>query len=254
VISRLLAGFEICLAQSERDAQFLSELGATNVIATGNIKDGAPPLEADDDQLRTLTAVVGDRPVWVAASTHSGEEVAVARTHAELSAQYPELLTIIVPRHPERGVDIQHEVEALGLKLSRRSNGDALTDRTSIYLADTLGELGHWYRLAQVVFVGKSLIGTGGQNPLEPARLNCALLFGPSMSNFEQISEDLLSCGAAWRVTDQAGLCAALGDLLGDKEAMRKMADAGLRYCETGGEALKETMTHLEPLFAAAEE
>jgi 3-deoxy-D-manno-octulosonic-acid transferase len=253
VIALLLAKFEICLGQSDRDTGFLEDLGAARVATTGNIKDAAEPLAADETTLEGLTTTVDGRPLWVAASTHPGEEIAAAQVHQDLIDRYPDLLTIIVPRHPERGTDIQRDIVGLGLTASRRSGGDALDAATAIYIADTLGELGLWYRLAPVVFVGKSLKGTGGQNPLEPARLNCALIFGPSMANFEQISEDLLSCGAARRVADQAGLCADLADLLGDHEMRQKMARAGRDYCVAGGEALAKTMTYLEPLFVAVE-
>lgn len=252
IIEKLLAGFAVCLAQSDRDAQFLGELGAPNVVATGNIKDGAAPLAADAQQLADLAAIVGERPRWVAASTHPGEEDAAARVHQTLHDRFPDLLTIIVPRHPERGVGIQKEIEELGLAVARRSAGDSLSPDTTIYVADTLGELGLWYRLAPVVFVGKSLVGTGGQNPLEPARLGCALVFGPSMSNFEQISEELLSCGAARRIADQEDLATVLADLLGQPEMMDEMARAGLDYGATGGKALAHTMVHLEPLLEAA--
>jgi 3-deoxy-D-manno-octulosonic-acid transferase len=253
VIARLLARFEICLAQSDRDTDFLEDLGATGVATTGNIKDAAEPLAADEKDLASLTAAIGGRPLWVAASTHPGEEIVAAQVHQDLLDYYPDLITIIVPRHPERGTDIQRDIEGLGLTASRRSGGDALDAATGIYIADTLGELGLWYRIAPVVFVGKSLKGTGGQNPLEPARLDCALIFGPSMANFEQISEDMLSCGAARLVADQAGLCAALADLLGDRETSQRMARAGRDYCAGGGEALAKTMMYLEPLFAALE-
>jgi 3-deoxy-D-manno-octulosonic-acid transferase len=253
VIAQLLAKFEICLGQSDRDTGFLEDLGATRVATTGNIKDAAEPLAADEATLEGLITTVGGRPLWVAASTHPGEEMAAAQVHLDLLDRYPDLLTIIVPRHPERGTDIQRDIEGLGLTASRRSAGDTLDAATAVYLADTLGELGLWYRLAPVVFVGKSLKGTGGQNPLEPARLNCALIFGPSMASFEQISEDLLSCGAARRVAGQGGLSAALADLLGDHETSQKMARAGLDYCAAGGEALAKTMTYLEPLLVAVE-
>ena len=252
IIAKLLTGFEFCLAQSDRDAQFLGELGAPNVVATGNIKDSSEPLAVDAEHLAALSATVGDRPLWVAASTHSGEEDAVARTHQALHERFPDLLTIIVPRHPDRGADIQYELEELGLAVGRRSAGDALSPDTTIYVADTLGELGLWYRLAPIVFVGKSLVGTGGQNPLEPARLGCALIFGPSMSNFEQISEELLSCGAARRIADQEGLVTALTDLLGQPDVMDEMARAGLNYGATGGKALARTMVQLDPLLEAA--
>jgi 3-deoxy-D-manno-octulosonic-acid transferase len=253
VIARLLSRFEICLAQTDRDTGFLEELGASRVVTSGNIKEAAAPLAADEKTFERLAASLGGRPIWVAASTHPGEETVAAQVHADLLDRYPDLLTIIVPRHPERGPDIQREIEELGPAVSRRSDGDALDRATAIYVADTLGELGLWYRLATVVFVGKSFKGTGGQNPLEPARLDCALVFGPSMSNFEQISVDLLSCGAARRVADQADLGAALADLLGDHAMRQEMARAGLAYCAAGGEALAKTMTHLRPMLAAVE-
>ena len=253
VIARLLAKFEICLAQSDRDTGFLEELGATRAATTGNIKDAAEPLAADETTLARLTTMVGGRPMWVAASTHRGEEIAAAKVHQDLLNRYPDLLTIIVPRHPERGTDIQRDIEGLGLTASRRSGGDALDGATALYIADTLGELGLWYRLTSAVFVGKSLKGTGGQNPLEPARLDCALIFGPSMANFEKIAEDLLSCGAARRVTDQDDLCVAVADLLGDHETRQRMARAGRDYCAAGGEALAKTMTYLEPLLVDVE-
>lgn len=251
VIERLLSGFEICLAQSERDARFLKELGAQRVVTTGNIKDGAGPLAADQDQLAALEAGVGRRPLWVAASTHPGEEAMAARVHKALHDRYPDLLTIIVPRHPERGGDIHREIEDLGLPVARRAGGEDIGPDIAIYVADTLGELGLWYRLASVVFVGKSLVGYGGQNPLEPARLGCALLFGPSMSNFEQISEELVSCGAARRVADERALGAALADILGQRETREQMAQAGVDYGASGGEAIANTMAHLQPLLAA---
>ena len=253
VINRLLDKFEICLAQSDRDTDFLQDLGATRVMTTGNIKDAAEPLKVDEKDLAGLTSAVGGRPLWVAASTHPGEEIVAAHVHRDLLDRYPNLMTIIVPRHPDRGMDIQRDIEGLGLTADRRGGGDTLGTATGIYIADTLGELGLWYRVAPVVFVGKSLKGTGGQNPLEPARLDCALIFGPSMANFEQISEDLLSYGAARLVSDQAGLCAALADLLGDRGTSQRMARAGRDYCAGGGEALMKTMAYLEPLFEAVE-
>ena len=120
VIADLLADFEVCLAQSERDAEHLRDLGAPKVFCTGNIKDGASPLRVDDGALRAAQEVVGERPRWVAASTHEGEEVIVAETHSALSRQFPDLLTIIVPRHPERGAEILAALDGRGIAANLR--------------------------------------------------------------------------------------------------------------------------------------
>ncbi len=250
VIADLLAGFEICLAQSHRDAAFLSDLGASHVLATGNIKEAAAPLPVDDQELAAVAESLRGCPRWVAASTHPGEEAAVALVHRELEPLIPDLLTIIVPRHPERGAEVFAVIRQLGLRVALRSRGDTPGPGTGIYIADTLGELGLWYRLCPVVFVGKSLIGKGGQNPLEPARLGCALLFGPSMSNFEQISAELVSYGAAQWVEDANALRRAVAALLDDGDARSKMMNVGLEYTTKPSEALEATLSHLEPIFA----
>ncbi|NQV79671.1 MAG: 3-deoxy-D-manno-octulosonic acid transferase [Alphaproteobacteria bacterium] len=249
VIADLLAGFHVCLAQTQRDAEFLRDLGAGHVVTTGNIKEAAGPLIVDEQELNVACAAAGDRPLWLAASTHPGEEVAVARVHFDLCRRFPDILTIIVPRHPDRGLDIQIAIQELGLVVARRSQGEKLGPTTAVYIADTLGELGLWYRLCPVVFVGKSLVGKGGQNPLEAARLGCALLFGPFMSNFEQISADLVGCGAAQRVQDEGDLRVVVAALLDDREIPLSMARAGLDYTAARGQALETTMTHLDPIL-----
>lgn len=250
VISDLLSRFEICLAQSARDADFLLDLGARSVFTTGNIKDAAPPLSVDESVLRNAQSAIGERPCWVAASTHPGEETIVAQTHLALTRQIPDLLTIIVPRHQERGPAILHSLEEGGVQVALRSRGDEIDRDTSVYLADTMGEMGLWYRLCQIVFVGGSLVERGGQNPLEPARLSCALLFGPNMSNFEEISSDLVSCGAARRVSSSAELEGMLRELLLGPESCRAMLLAALDYSAKGGSAMSATMTHLEPVLS----
>ncbi|MEQ8247539.1 MAG: 3-deoxy-D-manno-octulosonic acid transferase [Alphaproteobacteria bacterium] len=250
VIADLLACFEVCLGQSDRDAEYLRALGALHVVATGNIKDASPPLGVDKTTLDAVQAAVGDRPRWIAASTHAGEEVVVAETHHALLHRFPNLLTIIVPRHPERGAEVCRTLDARGTTAALRSRGEEIGRDTTVYIADTLGEMGLWYRLCPIAFIGKSLIGRGGQNPLEPARLGCALLMGPHMSNFQQISTDLVSCGAARLVDDAADLQSQLGALLGDDEVRLAMIRAGQTYSAAGGMAMTATMTHLESILS----
>ncbi|HXP96477.1 MAG TPA: 3-deoxy-D-manno-octulosonic acid transferase [Telmatospirillum sp.] len=217
LMHRLLAGFVLCLGQTPTDAERLSVLGASRVACRGNLKFAAPPLPVDDGTLAGLAAQLGDRPRWLAASTHPGEEAAMGRVHRQLALRHPGLLTIVVPRHPSRGADVAAELTAQGFTVAQRGAGQEMTPGTEILLADTLGELGLFIRLAPIVFMGKSLIGQGGQNPLEPARLGASVLFGPHMDNFAEIASRMCQASAAEQVEDEAALIAALSRRLSDR-------------------------------------
>jgi 3-deoxy-D-manno-octulosonic-acid transferase len=250
VIKPLLASFTIALAQDQETADRLTVLGARNVAVPGNLKFAAGPLACDPGELRTLGRLLGERPRWLAASTHEGEEIIAARVHSELKSRFPDLVTMIVPRHPHRGEAIAQTLEEQGLTVSRRAAGDAVTPETDIYLADTLGELGLFYRLTAVVFVGGSLVPRGGQNPLEPARLGAAVLFGPRMDNFTSVGNEMATAGAAITVADETALAAAIADLLSDREMRDKAASAGFTIA-TGKEGILDAVVaHLEPLLA----
>jgi 3-deoxy-D-manno-octulosonic-acid transferase len=210
-IGKLLSGFSLCLGQTEEDARRLAILGAPKAACAGNLKFAAPALPADPDALSSLREALGERPRWLAASTHAGEEAVAGRVHKGLGI--PGLVTLIVPRHPERGAAIAEELRSLGLNPTRRSLGEPIGE---VYIADTLGELGLFYRAAPLVFMGKSLIGQGGQNPLEPARLAASVLFGPHMGNFADIVERMLAAGAAKEVADEGALVATLAERFAD--------------------------------------
>jgi 3-deoxy-D-manno-octulosonic-acid transferase len=226
VIRPLLACFVLCLGQSERDAGRLTQLGARNTAFLGNLKFAAPPLHADRKALADLQEAAGDRPRWLAASTHDGEELLAGRLHRRLQPDFPGLLTIIVPRHPGRGDAIARELAAQGFRLAQRSKGGAIAPGVEIYLADSMGELGLFVRLAPLVFMGKSLIGQGGQNPLEPARLRASVLFGPHMANFIDIARRMREAGAATQVADEGELAKALSARLADAEMARREGEA----------------------------
>lgn len=236
LIAPLLAGFSPCLAQNEREAERLRALGANDARAVGNLKSAAPPLPADLTDLAVLSGATATRRVWLAASTHPGEEVIAAQVHRALAAAHPALLTIIAPRHPERGAAVAHEMRSAGLSVARRSAEESLDTDVDVYVVDTLGELGLFYRIADVVFVGGSLVPHGGQNPLEPARLGCALLFGPHMTNFADFVEAFAGADAATMVTDGRSLAAAVGALLDNAELREKRAAAarGVADAEAG--------------------
>ncbi|OFX07331.1 MAG: 3-deoxy-D-manno-octulosonic acid transferase, partial [Alphaproteobacteria bacterium RIFOXYD12_FULL_60_8] len=173
LILTLLQSFTLALGQTEVDRDRLRDLGAKNPECLGNLKFAAPPLPVDPATLDELRLNVMGRPLWLAASTHPGEEALAGRVGRALGEN---VLTVMVPRHPQRGEAIAADLRAQGHVVARRSIGDPLTLTTTVYLADTLGELGLFYRLCPVVFMGKSLLTLGGQNPFEPVRLGRGVL------------------------------------------------------------------------------
>jgi 3-deoxy-D-manno-octulosonic-acid transferase len=245
-IGQLLAGFDVCLVQSEEDRQRFATLGARDVRTAGNLKEAATPLPVDRAQLARLKSELGDRPCWLAASTHPGEEAMAARLHVALAKACPGLVTIVVPRHPSRGDDVESELKGMGVELSRRSKGEPV-GRTGVYLADTLGEMGLWYRLCRIVFVGKSIIGQGGQNPLEPAALDCAILFGPHMENFRAVADQLTAAGGASQAADETALLVAIQELLVSPERVNAQAAAAGAALRSQADVLRSVYQAIEP-------
>jgi 3-deoxy-D-manno-octulosonic-acid transferase len=233
VIAAVLACFDLCLGQTEGDAERLRQLGAHRHVCLGNLKYASPALPADAAELDALRHALDGRPRWLAASTHAGEEEIAAEVHARLEPEFPALLTLIAPRHPSRGDDIQKRLDALGLNVARRAAGEPIGPDTQIYLADTLGELGTFYRLSGIAFVGKSLAGQGGQNPLEPLRLDCVVLHGPHMTNFADIARRLDDAGAAIEVADAGELGDRLRALLCDPAERDRRAAIGRDLADT---------------------
>jgi 3-deoxy-D-manno-octulosonic-acid transferase len=246
-IAALLRHFELCLAQSVRDAERYDQLGAPRVTTTGNLKLDVPAPPADDRQLATLKRAIGARPVIAAASTHPGEEKIIIDVHQSLKDQFPDLLTIIVPRHPERGPGIMHIASNAGLKATARSRGHLPDRSTAIYLADTLGELGLIYRLASIVFIGGSMIRHGGQNPIEAAKLGTAIVHGPHVWNFADIYAALNRNEAAARVNEEEQLGSRIATWLSDPGARQEAAKAALQTVESLAGARDRTLAALEP-------
>jgi len=246
----LVASFDLITAQSLTDAGRLSVLAAGAVSAPGNLKFDAPAPPFDEAALLSLRRAIGTRPVWVAASTHPGEERLVAAAHLRLRAEVPDLLTIVVPRHPERGDAIAAEFAASGLTPARRSRGVLPDARTGAYLADTLGELGIFYRVGRIVFVGASLVERGGHNPIEPVKAGCVVLHGPYVENFQEAFERLDAAGAALSISNAEDLSGGLRRLLGDPTEVERMATGGAAAVASLAGALERTMTALEPYLA----
>jgi 3-deoxy-D-manno-octulosonic-acid transferase len=246
-VAALLSRIDLCLAQDQTVAERLALLGARNVVITGNLKFDVPPPPAQPLQLSALERAVRDRPIVLAASTHPGEEALVIEAHQRIRRVIPTLLTIIVPRHPERGGPIIDLAEEMGAVPVMRSRGHLPDRGTEIYVADTIGELGLFYRIAPIVFVGGSLVKHGGQNPIEAAKLDRAILHGPHVGNFSAVYAQLNRNRGAATVTDAESLAKSITLLLDDAELVRSMATSARSTVEKLGGALERTMAAIEP-------
>ncbi len=252
-IAALLTAFDVCLARSEADYERLTGLGAPNALVAGDIKFDVRTLPADQRELAELAGLTSGRQMWIAASTHEGEEMIVAAAHKRLAQVFPDALTLIAPRHPERGEAIQRQLEGQGLVCALRSRGEAIGPGTAVYICDTIGELGLFYRLAGVVFVGKSFVAGGGQNPIEPARLASAILHGPMVQNFAETYAALDDAGGALTVSRPEDLGEALIALFANGARLRAMARAAGDTVERRAGAVDRSMRALKYLLPAAE-
>lgn len=246
-ISALLGRFDVCLAQSQLDADRFTALGSRNVVTTGNLKLDVPAPPADAAKLERLMAMTRGRPIVVAASTHSGEDEILAGAHKTLAGFFPNLLTVIVPRHPDRGEAIARMVAASGLQAGLRSREELPVAATDIYVADTMGELGLFYRLSPIVFMGGSLVEHGGQNPIEAVKLGASVVHGPHVFNFSDVYEALDRSGGARRADSVEALVKQLGQLLADPKAREASLAASERVVDQLGGALERTLSALEP-------
>jgi 3-deoxy-D-manno-octulosonic-acid transferase len=250
VAKGLFSRIGLCLAQSEEDGARFRALGAPRVTVTGNLKFDTPPLAADAGELERLRSAIGQRPVWVAASTHEGEEEIIAEAHRLLRDRIPDVLTVIVPRHPNRGDAVRAVLAARRLSVAQRSRGEPLVREIDVYLADTLGELGLFYRAAPLAFLGGSLVAHGGQNPIEPARLDTAVLHGPHVHNFADIYDRLDAAAPQEAISDARSLAGAVGRLLADPKAAADRAVAAAAALLPFSGALDATMQALRPYLA----
>ncbi|MDP6517899.1 MAG: 3-deoxy-D-manno-octulosonic acid transferase [Alphaproteobacteria bacterium] len=249
LIRPLLRDFRLLLAQTDVDAERFRKLGGAQVMVTGTIKYASPPLPVAADHLAETKSAIGARPLWLAASIHPGEVDAVIAAHQTLGARFDGLLTIIVPRHPRRGPDIARQAAGAGLTPARRAAREAPSAATDLYIADTMGELGLFYRLCGIAFIGGSLIPHGGQNPIEPMQLGCAVIHGPSMYNFDEVVADLAAAGAARSIAEAGGLAVAVGALLAAPDARDALARAQRAVAETKAGVLDDVVAALAPLI-----
>ncbi|MBR1944997.1 MAG: 3-deoxy-D-manno-octulosonic acid transferase [Alphaproteobacteria bacterium] len=232
--------------QTQEDADRLKEIGAENTACVGNIKFAAAPLPVDEDELKRMKKQIGLRACWTAGSTHAGEDEIIANTHKTLKGKIPDILTIIAPRHPNRADEIEDIFKNAGLKVARRSRKEEITKETDIYLADTIGEMGLFYRLGEAAFVGGSMIPFGGQNIIEPARLGKAVLCGRYMMNFREIVARAKKVDALFVAENEAELGQMLIDLLTDKKLLVKKQKNAQAFAEAESNVLERLMPELE--------
>ncbi|MBM3600596.1 MAG: 3-deoxy-D-manno-octulosonic acid transferase [Alphaproteobacteria bacterium] len=252
LIRPMLEAFALCLAADAEHARRFEALGARAVRVAGNLKFAAAPLPVDSTARQTLNAMIGDRPRWLAASTHDGEELAAIATHRSVASGRPGLLTIIVPRYPERGPQIAELAAASGLAVARRAAGDAIETATDVYVADTMGEMGLFYEVAPIVFVGGSITPRGGHNPIEPAAFDCAILHGPDMANNREIAAELAAAGATLVVNDATALADEVTRLFADPALRAERAKAARRVTADSGAVLDRVLDVLAPYLAGS--
>ena len=244
--SALFANYSHVAAQSKVDAERFRTLGASPVSISGNLKVDTNALPCDEGELAQLKIQIARRPTWIAASTHPGEEEIVANVHKKLAERMPGFLSILVPRHPDRGDDITALLERQGLSVARRSMNQELSNDVDVYLGDTIGEMGLFLRLGSIAFIGRSMIGKGGQNPLEPAQTGTAILSGQHVHNFREAYTNLLRAGGARLVRDEENLTANLEYLLKHPAERGKMIAAASKTVVDMGGALERTVEILD--------
>ncbi len=245
----LFSRFDTVLAQNEKLARWFSELGAAKTLAVGNLKVDSPPPPVNNETYAVLREAIGARPVFIAASTHIGEDEIIASVHKIAKQTIDNLLTILVPRHPQRGDAIEKMLESQGLSVARRSNDDPLDVHTDIYLADTIGELGTFYKIADVAFIGGSLIERGGQNPIEAIRHGASVLTGPHWTNFRDEYKALIAGGAVQEVKNGEDLAAALHVLFNDHMEIERRCESAEQALHKLSGALARTLDLILPLL-----
>jgi 3-deoxy-D-manno-octulosonic-acid transferase len=246
-IETLLKSFELILAQSGEDAERFKSLNAPHVLTVGNLKYDVPAPAYNSSKLQDLQNQIGNRPVWLAASTHPQEEDMIFETHHRLSKHIPTLLTLVVPRHPDRGEALMALAQAHNLNAIRRSQGQGVHENCAVYIADTIGELGLFFRLAPFSFMGKSYEAKGGQNPIEPIKCHSLVFHGENVENFAQVYQALNEAKAAIMIKSAKHLQQQLFYYFYNEAEATKKCEAALRQVNLFGGSYARTLKILDP-------
>lgn len=245
LIEPALANLSGIAAQTEADAWRLAELGALSPHVTGNMKFDIVPPEGTEERAEALRRLFAGRFVFLAASTREGEEALILNTCLEIDI--PDLLLVIVPRHPQRFGEVAAQLESRGVEFARRSLGQTVTPQTEVYLGDSMGEMAAYYSAADVAFVGGSLMPLGGQNLIEAAAAGCPVLIGPHTWNFLEATDLAIAAGAAQRVADAEDLARVLKRLHRQPDRLQQMGDAGRRFSQAHQGATKRILALMGP-------
>jgi 3-deoxy-D-manno-octulosonic-acid transferase len=246
---QMLASFDLCLVQSDEARGRYIALGAKSVELMGNLKYAAKPLPYDIEELGRLQRAIGERPIWGMISTHRGEEAMAIKVHQQLAITRPNIVTVIVPRHPMRGDEIARLITEEGISFARRSRGEPILPDTGIYLVDTMGELGLFYRLCAVSVIGGSFISHGGHNVVEAAQLGTAIIFGPSMFNFTPIVREFLARKAAIQLQSDNQIVPSIERLLNDPAEHLVYVKSAKYLAASKRSVLDDIMVALKPYF-----
>jgi len=249
-IRQLLSCFSVCLAQTPADALCFERLGARDAICVGNLKYSAAPPPADAKDCKALAEAIGNRPVWLAASTHPGDEKLVIEAHRQLAEKNPDLLTVIALRHPDRMDEVRRLIAENGLSFSSRSEDAVPGPEDSVFVVDTVGEMGLYYRYCPIVLVCGTFSDHGGHNPIEPAMLDCAILHGPDMSNFQTVAKDLQAVRGAFLVKDSSEVAQMVSTLLADPEQAQTTALAARNVAEENNGVIERVMERIDAMIA----
>jgi len=246
----IFSRFDLILAADKRTGDSLGWFTSRDIPATGNLKDAAPPLPAAPDELGHMRAALNGRPVWCAASTHSGEDEIILRAHKEVLAAHPNALLILAPRHPERRGEILETIHSANLNAAVRSQQEPIGTAAQVYLFDTIGEMGLAYRLSSLTFVCGSLInGLTGHNPLEPARLGSAVMTGGHIASFADIYNTMFKFRAARRILSPDIIGKDVTALLGAPDQLSELQDKALAFAESRNDVLSYVWSQLLPLL-----
>lgn len=252
----ILDQFDLLVTQNQRTADNLAAMGAApeRIRPGSNLKAVSAPLPADEKTLADLRAALGQRPVWVASSTHEGEEETVLAAHRLLLQRHPDLCLLLAPRHPERGDAVEALIAAAGFTSARRSVGESPAPDTQVYLADTLGEVGTWYALSPLVFLGGSLREIGGHNPFEPMQAGAAVISGTGHFNFAETYAELTRLGAATEVTTAEQLAEQLSLWLKEPQKLEAARTAAAQFISRQSDQLDQTVASLLALLPAQQQ
>lgn len=235
--------FDEIFVQKKEDQELFSKLLGKEALFYGNLKSQAQNLFCDQKELQKLQSQIADRKIWVSASTHKGEEEIIIAAHKKLKKEFSDLLTVIVPRHPNRAEEIKLLLN--GINFSQRSKNQVISKSTEIYIADTLGELGIFYSLQNFAFIGGSLVEVGGHNPFEAIKLGCAVISGKLVPNFAEIYRDLEEKDACIIVDNLEQLTFAVSTLLKDRALSEKLLNNASMVIKNSDNIVKKIASKL---------